>query len=207
MRCAVITLCALCPCLASLAAEDLTLGDSDAKGVSVAQWGNFLMVTAPTTGEHDAVWASRLSQNLSGDFKDSPLSEVADFLRQASGCAFVIDPELRVDDPHLTFTFDQMTLGNVLHWVTQLTGTSFATVDGAIFLSKKPYVGASKTTLYDVSDLTMPIRDFPAKELAYNEGSGGHGGMHLMGAPQDDSSKTETVDDLANFVRQTLAKQ
>jgi len=206
MRLVILALAAACP-WTPLLAEDLTLGDSDAKGVSVAQWGNYLMVTAPTTGEHDAIWAQRLSQSLSGDFKDSALSEVADFLRHASDCAIVIDPELRVDDPHLTFTFDHMTLGNVLHWVTQLTGTSFATVDGAIFLSKKPYVGASKTTLYDVSDLTMTIKDFPAKELAYNQGSGGSRGIKLMGTQDDDPSKTESVDDLANFVRQTIAKQ
>jgi hypothetical protein len=196
---------ALCASLSSatlVAADDAAEGSS---GVSIGTWNNFLMVTAPSSQQDDPAWAARLNQNLSGDFVDAPLSDVAAFLRQTTNCSIVIDPSLALNDPRITFKFDKMTLSSTLHWITQLGGCHYSITDGAIFFSKTANVGAPKTVLYDVSDLTMPIRDFPAPELAYNQGGGKKSQLFSKPAEPDDKAGT-TLEELQDFLKSSIGK-
>jgi hypothetical protein len=188
----------LLPSLALAAAAD---------EVSIGHWGNTLMVTAPT-GAGEVNLGRKMHQRLTVDFKDTPLSQVAEFLRQTTSCNVVLDPKVQAADPPVSLTAQGMELGNVLKWVTTLAKVNMGFVDGAIYFSQEPYQGASKTVMYDVSDLVMPIHDFPAPELAYNVSTGaGNGGIQLLQPNKQDEERPSTsIEELEDLVRKVALK-
>jgi hypothetical protein len=193
MRSVLLSLLALAP-VAAVAAED---------EMAIGHWGNYLMVTAPAdAADGHAVLA--LKQRVTVDFVDQPLSEVAAFLRQVSSVNIALDPSLQTTNPTLTFKAKDMELGTVLKWTTQLTKTHMGFVDKVVVLSQEPIKGATTTTLYDVSDLIMPVQDFPGRELAYNAGAGGAGGI-LWAPSTNEPQKATTVEDLEDLLRKTAA--
>jgi hypothetical protein len=170
---------------------------------AIGHWGNYLMVTAPAdTADGRAVLA--LKQRVTVDFVDLPLSEVAAFLRQVSSVNIALDPSLQAANSTVTFKAKDMELGTVLKWITQLTRTHMGFVDKVVVLSQEPLKGATKTTLYDVSDLVMPVQDFPGRELAYNAGASGAGGI-LWGPSTNEPHPTTTVEELEDLLRKTAA--
>ncbi|MBA2481063.1 MAG: hypothetical protein H0V44_10390 [Planctomycetes bacterium] len=166
--------------------------------IAIDHWGNNLLVTAPA-GVGDARLANSMSEKITVEFVETPILEVVDFLRKVSSCNFVCDPTVAASNAVITLKADKMELRNVLTWVTKMSGLHSGYVNEAIYLSEKPIVGETRTTLYDVSDLVMPIKDFPGPELAFNQGSGGTG-VQLINEPREDVSTT-TIEELEELVR------
>ena len=169
---------------------------------AIGHWGNYLMVTAPADADDSKVRLT-MQQRVTVDFVDQPLSEVAAFLHQVSGVSIVLDPALRAANPTFTFKAANMELGTVLRWATQLTKCHIGYVDNVVVLSAEAMPGATRTTLYDVSDLVMPIHDSPGRELAYNSGSG-QGGI-FAAAPAEEGHPSTTIDELEDLLRKTTA--
>jgi hypothetical protein len=187
MRATIIPLLAL----ASLGAA----ADDDA--VSIGHLGNRLVITAPT-GASEVDLGARMSQHLTVDFVDTPLSEVVDFLRKVTDANVVIDPKVLAAEPAITLKASDMELGAVLHWVTVMAKVNVGFVDGAIYLSQEPYKGHERTVMYDVSDLVTPTQRFPGPDLDIPE-PGGQGAKLLP--PVEPEQPPSSVDELEQVLR------
>lgn len=163
----------------------------------IARWGNSLLVTAPGASEMNRDESALLNQRLTFDFRDAPLTEVVDFIREVSKINMVLAPALILSSPPITLKSSNMTLGNVLHWVTKLSHTNYGFLNGALFISDQPIVEASVTKMYDISDMTLPIRDFPGPEMSLN---GGGAFIKPVDDSQDRSATTEEIEELIKKV-------
>ena len=170
----------------------------------IARWGNSLLVTAPGGTEMSRAESVKLNQRVTFDFRDAPLTEVVDFLRDASHINIVIAPAVILSAPHITLKSNNMTLGNALHWMTKLSNTNFGFLNGALFISDQPIVEASITKMYDISDMTLPIRDFPGPEISLNGGgqnsSNGGAIFKPVGDSKDNGPTTEEIEDIIKKV-------
>ena len=170
----------------------------------IARWGNSLLITAPGATEMNRAESARLNQRLTLDFRDAPLSEVVDFIREVSKINIVIAPAVILSAPHITLKSSNMTLGNVLHWVTKLSHTNYGFLNGALLISDQPIVEASVTKMYDISDMTLPISDFPGPEMSLNGGgqNGSNGGAIFkpVGDSKDNAPTTEEIEDIIKKV-------
>lgn len=170
----------------------------------IERWGHSLLVTAPGGTEISRAESVKLNQRITLDFHDAPLTEVIDFLRDASKMNIVVAPAVVLSAPHITLKSSNMTLGNVLHWVTKLSNTNFGFVNGALFISDQLIVEASVTKIYDISDMTLPIRDFPGPEMSLNGGgqNGSSSGAIFkpVGDSKDNAPTTEEIEDIIKKV-------
>jgi hypothetical protein len=188
-----------------LVATGLTANLSAAEGgLSIARWGGALLVTAPGGTAPTGAMAARLNQRITVDFKDASIDDVANFLRSVSGANLVIAPAVTASGTTVTLKATSMSLGNVLHWVTKMTDTHIGFIHGAIFLSDKPIEEASVTRLYDISDLTMPLKDFPGPDLALSSGDQGKGGGAVFMPPTESSNAAPTQDEIVEIIKKVV---
>jgi hypothetical protein len=199
---AYLPLTAFCSLTASVTLMALSLAGhaADESSYQIGRWGNALLVTAPATSSVDRVTSAKMGQALTVDFRDTPLAEAIDFVRVTTKINIVIAPAVLVRSPSITIKASNMRVGNVLHWITTLSNTHYGFLHGALYISDQPIREASTTRLYDVSDMTMPIRDFPGPELALN--SSPNGGLII--AP-DAENTAPTSDDIAELIKKVVA--
>jgi hypothetical protein len=170
----------------------------------IARWGNALLVTAPASAGTDRALAARLDQRITLDFHDAPLPQVVDFLRSVSRINIVVAPAVTLAPPPITLKASDMSLGNVLHWVTKLSDTHMGFIHGALYISDQPIAEASVTRMYDISDLTLPVRDFPGPDLALNAGTQAGGGA-LFTPAEEGNSSAPTTDEIEEVIRKVVA--
>ena len=183
---------AVAPCLTqALAAAE---GDGE---VAIGHWGHSLIITAPT-GAGDINLGPRMQQRLTVDFVDASIADVAEFLRGATQCNIVVDPKVLVAGPVVTLKASNIELGALLHLVTQMTKLHMGFVDGAIYISQEAYQGATRTKLYDVSDLMLPLRNFPGPDMDIPEPGGQ--GAHLQ-PPVAEDTPPATIDEVEDLLR------
>jgi hypothetical protein len=190
---------------ASVTLMALTLAGhaADESSYQIGRWGNALLVTAPAQRTMDHATSAKLGQRLTIDFRDTPLPEAIDFLRVATKINMVIAPAVLLRAPNITLKASNMSAGNVLHWITTLSGTHSGFLHGALYISDQPIREASTTRLYDISDMTMPIRDFPGADLALNSGSQNGG---LIITPTNEHT-APTSDDIAELIKKVVAPE
>ena len=172
--------------------------------MSIARWGGSLLVTAPGGSAPTGAMAARLNQRVTVDFQDASIDAVADFLRSVSGANIVVAPAVTASGTTVTLKASSMSLGNVLHWVTKMTNTHIGYIHGAIFLSDKPVEEASVTRFYDISDLTMPLKDFPGPELALSSGNQGKGGGAVFMPPAESTNAAPTQDEIVEIIKKVV---
>jgi len=140
----------------------------DAADVTVGRWNNMLIVSAPA-GHALAELGGRLDQRITLDARDQPITATADFLRKMSGINIVLSAALNAQPPLITLQVREMALGNVFRWLERSANIHIGLVHGAVFFSDQPIVGETRTQLYDVSDLTGEIRNFPGPVMGVSE--------------------------------------
>jgi hypothetical protein len=182
-----------------------TLAQSADEPYRIARWGNALLVTAPGGPGMSPTVAAKLGQRVTLDFQDAPLTEVIDFLRTVSAVNIVIAPAVTLSAPSVTLKASDMTLGNTLHWVTKMTNTHMGFIHGALFISDEPVKEASVTRMYDISSMTMAIRDFPGPQLALNAGGQGGAGGALFAPIDDDTNSSPTTDEIEDIIKKVVA--
>lgn len=170
----------------------------------IARWGNALLVTAPGGPGMSPVIKAKLAQRVTLDFQDASLTDVIDFLRSVSKVNIVVAPAVTLSGPTITLKASDMSLGNALHWVTKMSNTHMGFVHGALFISDQPVKEASVTRMYDISDMTMAIRDFPGPQLALNAGGQGGAGGALFGPVEDDTNSAPTTDEIEEIIRKVV---
>jgi len=171
----------------------------------IARWGNALLVTAPGGPGMSPAIAAKLNQRVTLDFQDAPLTDVVDFLRSVSHINIVVAPAVMLSAPAITLKAKDMSLGNTLHWLTKLSNTHMGFIHGALFLSDQPVQEASVTRMYDISDMTMAIRDFPGPELALSSGGQNGGGGALFGPVDDSESSSPTTEEITDIIKKVVA--
>lgn len=181
-----------------------TLAQTADETYSIARWGNALLVTAPGGPGMSPAVAAKLGQRVTLDFRDAPLSDVIDFLRDATKVNIVVAPAVTLSAPSITLKASDMTLGNTLHWITKLSNTHMGFIHGALFISDQPVKEASVTRLYDISSMTMPIRDFPGPQLALNAGGQGGAGGALFAPVEDDTNSAPTTDEIEEIIKKVV---
>jgi hypothetical protein len=171
----------------------------------IARWGNALLVTAPGGAGMSPAVAAKLNQRVTLDFQDAPLTDVVDFLRSVSRINIVVAPAVALSAPSITLKAKDMSLGNTLHWLTKLSNTHMGFIHGALFISDQPVKEASVTRLYDISDMTMAIRDFPGPEMALNGGDQSGAGGVLFKPVADDESSSPTTEEITDIIKKVVA--
>ena len=179
----------------------LALVAAEPAGHSITAYNNLLLVTAPAPAQQ--LPAGLLRQQLTVDFEATPMSEVADFLRRASGLNVVVAPGVLAAGTTLTFRARDMEFGHLLNWVRTIAKVDVRWTDGALYITDDVSSVAQITRVYDVSDLTMTIRDFPGPELAI-PANGGQGAL-LGPAPQEERA-SPTAEDLVALIEDVLAR-
>jgi hypothetical protein len=145
-----------------------------------------------------------LTQKVTVDFKETPIDQVADFLRQITGANIVVAPGVTALGTTITLKAADMTLGNVLTWIKTLGAIHIGFLHGAIFLSDKPIEGDTVTRMYDVSDLVLVLKDFPGPELALNAPSGTSGGGAKLMPPVEAAQPAPTTDELIEMIKKVV---
>jgi hypothetical protein len=191
MRC--IALILVCVC-SSLAAAEITVG----------RWNGMLVVTAPG-GSSLAQLGGRLDQRISLQAQDQPITETAEFLRRATGLNIVLAPTLIAQPPLVSLQVREMALGDLFTWIRRVAGVHIGYVNEAVFISDQPVQGASETRLYDVSDLALPIQDFPGPELAIPQTTGGSA-LLLPAAGESPTAARYDLDMLEEFIKRMAEK-
>ncbi len=114
------------------------------------------------------------------DFKEAPLDDVLNFLREFTGIDFVLDAGVRdkLSDEQLKITFKakDLTLKAALKLILTPRELTAVYRDGVLVVEHKDKTARAATMeLYDVRDLLLKIQDFPGPivELAGPGKSGG----------------------------------
>lgn len=166
-----------------------------AEGTSIGVWNHQLLVTAPATGSQTLPGGN---QRLTVDWRGTTLDEAAAFLRSATLVNVVVMPGC--GDRTLTLTVKDMSLANVVQWISSQTGAAWSYQNQALVFSAEPLRGAQVTKLYDISDLSAEVRDFPGPEmeLASNSGKG------IVCFPTEAPRTKPDTEEIAEFLRRQL---
>ncbi len=153
------------------------------------------------------VLRSRLDEVVTVNFEDTALEDAIAFLRNQTGVNFIIANEIyESDPPPITLRATNMKLRTALKWILEVTDLKMAIRNEAIFISNDDVQGDVLLRMYDISDLTSPVRDFPGLELAYNAaGTEGGGSSLFADAGFDDAEEGIDPEEIADFIRESVA--
>jgi hypothetical protein len=178
-------------------------GASEA-GNSISRFGNYLLVTAPDTGKADPHLAAALRGRVTIDLVDAGMGDVAEMLRKTSGANVVCDPDVLINSPTITLQVKDMSLGNVIGWVSRQAGCDCVPMHGALYFTHKPDSAPKVTRLYDISALTIDTPDFPGPELAMTT-SKDHSGVDLfVPAPRESGDRDQKAEELIELLKKQV---
>lgn len=163
--------------------------------------GDFLIVSAPAgvTGQ-DARLAARLQLRLSCRFQNAELREIADFVSRNTGVTVVIDPKLTTAQP-VSITVADMRADRFLDWIAIQAGCQLSYLNEAAYFSAEIPRGERVTKVYEVTDLTQGLRNFPGPSLSIPEPGGS--GSQLIPAIDAEQPRS-SVEELADLVSEHL---
>jgi len=158
------------------------------------------------------------TQKIAFDFVETPLQDVLSFLSSLTDVTIVLDHKaVRDDPPNITLRVNDMTLEGALNWICKLAGLKYKLKDEAIYVARPDKLGDETTLrMYDVTDLTIEIKNFAGRKqaLSTGEGHGGDAGGDLGedfwgdfddDDDDDDDDEKLTGKSLIEFIRRVLA--
>ena len=161
-----------------------------------------------------------LERKISFDFVETPLRDVVSFLQQITNATIILDENVvdQLANPEITLKVADMKLNIALDWIVEAVDLEYALRDEAIFISNEQAVGGdAKLKLYDVTDVTLEIKDFPGNLQMLRDrvgtsvgGSGGvssdvGGDWEDWGDEGDTGESTFTPERLIQFIKSTIA--
>jgi len=171
-------------------------------------------------------WEARIKEamnrKISFDFVETPLQDVIAFISSLVDVTIVLDSEAIKDEPRsVTLRVNDMRLESALNWVLKLVQLKYTPKDEAIFVSKAERIHDKPILrMYDVTDLTIDIKDFQGRQQALASDSGysstgssfgGGGGNDSMAEDffgdedEEDEEDTLTGAALVDFIKKTIA--
>ena len=156
------------------------------------------------------------SQKISFDFVETPLPDVLAFLGSLTDVTIILDPDALLDGaPTVTLRVNEMTLERALNWVCKLVNLKYGLKNEALYVAHPGKLGDKVVLrMYDVSDLTMEIKNFAGRQRALatdqgwgNDQGGGGDGLDdfFPGDDEDDDDERLTGDKLIDFIRRMIA--
>jgi len=160
-----------------------------------------------------------MNKKISFDFVETPLQDVIAFISSLADVTIVLDTEAVKDEPHsVTLRVNDMRLQSALNWVLKLVGLKYTLKDEAIFISKAERIRERpELRMYDVTDLTIDIKNFQGRQQALasdsgysSTGSTGGGGDSMAQdffGNEDENTEEDrlTGETLVDFIRKTIA--
>ena len=160
----------------------------------------------------------KLEQKVSFDFVETPLQDVVTFLQQITNATIILDARSLsgLASPEVTLKVTDMKLSQALEWILSQVGLQYALNNNAILIGNQDAVGGdAQLKLYDVTDVTLEIRDFPGNLAALRDRIGtsstGSGATTTMedpwggeGTPGGEKT-TFTGETLVDFIMKTIA--
>ncbi len=129
--------------------------------------------------ERDKIVSKLQNMKISLDFRDTPLRDVVDFLREMAGFNIIIDAKVEEEIPAerlaITIKVDDLPLGQAMSLMLRMHELTAVYREGAlVVVTKKSLQEEVYTRLYDVHDLLQQIADFagPKIDLKTGEESG-----------------------------------
>ncbi len=147
------------------------------------------------------------SMKVSLDFRETPLQDVIDFIREMTGINFVIDQKIyeEVEPANLTITIkvDDLELRSALKLMLQMRGLTAVYRDGVLLIvTKKSQEENVFMRIYDVRDLLQPIRDFPGPEISLAPPDE-EGGVGTSVFQADETSGAITTDFIVDTIKRS----
>ena len=142
----------------------------------------------------------KLQKKVTFDFVDTSLDEAVAFLRQISGVTIIVDPKVTAGGPaNINLRVTDMSMDLALDWILRLANLEKVLKDHAIYISTPDRLQeATELRIYDISDLTQSIPDFPGPELQL-ETAGGQAGAAPNAAANAFAPKAQVVPTAASI--------
>ncbi|HLG41889.1 MAG TPA: hypothetical protein VI643_00895 [Planctomycetota bacterium] len=122
------------------------------------------------------------TMRVSVEFQDTPLKEVADFIREAVGINLMLDREVD-GSAAVTFNVRDITVKTLLNYVLKAHELGFIIADGILHIVPIEKARAKVTlNIYDVQDVVAPLRDMPGREITF-----GDEGIQFVDTPAESS--------------------
>ena len=156
-----------------------------------------------------------LGRKVSFDFVETPLQDVVNFLGTVADVTVVLDAKALDDQiPSVTLRVQDMRLGAALNWVCRLAGRGYTLKNQAIFISNAQRLhDRSVLRMFDVSDLTVEIKNFKGKQQALasdsgwdpDGGGGGRADWPFDDEDGEDDDEGLTGESLIEFIKRIIA--
>jgi len=161
-----------------------------------------------------------LNKKVTFDFVETPLQDVVAFLSSLVDVTIVLDTAAVKDAPNVTLRVNDMRLQSALNWILKLVALKYTLKDEAIFISKAEAITEKPVLrMYDVTDLTIDIKNFKGRQqaLASDSGysstgssfggdAGGEMAEDFFGADEQDEEEDKlTGESLVEFIKKTIA--
>ena len=133
------------------------------------------------------------TMRVSVEFADTPLKEVADFIREAAGINLMLDREVD-GSAAVTFNVKDITVKTLLNYVLKAHEMGFIIQEGILMIVPIDKARAKVTlNIYDVQDVVAPLRDMPGREITF-----GDDGIQFVDTP------AETSPEMGDFLVELL---
>ncbi len=169
------------------------------------------------TDKDEAKWKKpiqdKLEETVQFDFVATPLDDVIAFLRGVKKVNIILDKKALEGrgDLLVTLKLDALKFKDALEWVLRLVDLKYTLENGAIYVSTAEKIRASsktRTSYYDVTDLTIDIRNFTPNLAAISQtGVGEQGAPDPWDTAGDDEQKEDTFtgESLVDFIKSVIA--
>ncbi|MCY3021318.1 MAG: tetratricopeptide repeat protein, partial [Planctomycetota bacterium] len=111
----------------------------------------------------------KLEKRVSFEFADTPLEDALKFLNSTTNTAIVLDPKVTAEGINRTpirLRVQDMEADLALKWLLRLADLRYELRNQAVFVSRPENLAESvELRIYDVSDLTGTIQDFPGPRI------------------------------------------
>jgi type II secretory pathway component GspD/PulD (secretin) len=170
-------------------------------------------------------WERRIKESLNKkvtfDFVETPLQDVVNFLSSLVDVTIVLDTTATKDAPNVTLRVNDMRLQSALNWILKLVALKYTLKDEAVFISKGENITERPVLrMYDVTDLTIDIKNFQGRQQAlasdsgysstgssFGGGGGGQMAQEFFGGNEDENKEEEKItgESLVEFIKKTIA--
>ena len=145
---------------------------------------------------------------ISVDFKDATFEEVMKFFRASTGLNVVVDEEIyqgtAKEEFIVNLNVNDLPAGDVLDLILRFKGISRAFRHGVLLITTlDKAAGKPFMRIYDVRDLTVPIKDFPGVDI---ELKGDSVGPMTEMFTEEEEPKHYTTDDIVTFIQENAGQ-
>lgn len=142
---------------------------------------------------------------ISVDFKDAAFKDAIDFLRVTTGINIVVDPDVyqsrAEEDLRVTLKIDELPAGDVLDLMLRFEKLGRSFRHGVLFITiPEKAQGLPFMRIYDVRDLTVPLKDFPGVDIELKSGDNAMPAMFVE--PDFQDAKNYSTEDIVDLLRE-----